>query len=142
MSVERPCDVCGEPFVAQRPSARYCGPVCRQRAKRAGGAETLLERRDALEGVPAEDGQIAVLAAARSGDRLRTLEQVRDALARQIDSARDPFGLPALADKLVKVLAEIADLAPPERKGTPLDELRARRETRGASRTEVAAQRR
>lgn len=28
------CEVCGESFEAKRPSARYCGATCRQRAKR------------------------------------------------------------------------------------------------------------
>ena len=148
MSVERPCDVCGEPFRAQRPTARYCGPTCRQRAKSAGGVEKLQERRADIEAevdgpdVHPDAVLVGVLAAAQSGDRLKTLEQLRDTLARQIDAAKDPFGLPALADKLVKVLTEIANLQPPERKGTPLDELQRRREAKGAPRAQSGAQRR
>ena len=37
----RVCDVCGIEYVAKRPSSRYCGATCRQRAKRAGMAGTL-----------------------------------------------------------------------------------------------------
>lgn len=33
--MDRPCDVCGEPFVAQRSTAKYCGEVCKKRAQRA-----------------------------------------------------------------------------------------------------------
>lgn len=32
----RSCAECGRSFEAQRPAARYCGPTCRQRAKRGG----------------------------------------------------------------------------------------------------------
>jgi hypothetical protein len=32
---ERTCECCGETFTAKREDARYCGPTCRQRARRA-----------------------------------------------------------------------------------------------------------
>jgi hypothetical protein len=32
----KPCDVCGQPFEAKRPTARYCSARCRQRARRSG----------------------------------------------------------------------------------------------------------
>lgn len=33
-SVTAKCDICGKGFVAGRTDARYCGPTCRQRARR------------------------------------------------------------------------------------------------------------
>lgn len=33
--MDRPCDVCGKSFVAQRSTAMYCGEVCKKRAQRA-----------------------------------------------------------------------------------------------------------
>ncbi|HET6908316.1 MAG TPA: hypothetical protein VFH54_03175 [Mycobacteriales bacterium] len=76
---------------------------------------------------------VGVLEAARSGDQLAALVALRDTLAAQIDSSRDPFGLPALAARLVQVLEQIAKLQPPVRKGTALDELARRRSARGVA---------
>lgn len=69
------------------------------------------------------DGLAAVAA---TGDTGATLRALRDRLARQIDatdSARDVAQLGALLDKVLERLAAL----PAERKGTPLDELSARR---------------
>lgn len=135
MSVERPCDVCGELYIATRPNSKTCGPACRQRAKRRGTPE-------GVDDTPATPRPNDVTSAAASGDHLATLKALRDTLARQIDSAKDPFGLPALANQMVRVLAEIAKLEPPVRKGTALDELARRRKTARASSPKRSAQRR
>ena len=71
---------------------------------------------------------------AASGDRLATLRDLRDLLARTItesDSARD---VASLSRQLTDVLSliETAEKAAPEAKGTALDELRKRREARRA----------
>lgn len=71
---------------------------------------------------------------AASGDRLATLRDLRDLLARTIteaDSARD---VASLSRQLTDVLSliETAEKAAPEEKGTALDELRKRREARRA----------
>ncbi|WP_099024327.1 DUF2256 domain-containing protein [Mycolicibacterium palauense] len=36
--MQKPCAVCGRPFEAQRPQAKYCGETCKKRAQRAGTA--------------------------------------------------------------------------------------------------------
>jgi len=87
----------------------------------------------------AADPSLSEIAA--TGDRLATLERLRDHLAREIESsqttARD---LAALSRQLQQVLAEIAELRPPaETKGTPLDELNARRAARGSAPARTAA---
>lgn len=131
MSVERPCDVCGELYEARRPNSRFCGAACRQRSARSGRGEP-----ETVETASDEPVGAGVLAAAQTGDQLKALIALRDTLARQIDSSRDPFGLPALATRLQAVLAEIAKLSPSEvKKGTPYDEIAARRAARSADAT-------
>jgi len=71
--------------------------------------------------------------AAASGDRLRTLRALRDRLADEIDVCDSPRDLAPLTRELSRVMAEIDALAPPESKGTPLDELAKRRAARGAN---------
>lgn len=70
---------------------------------------------------------MGLLEAVQSGDRVKALTELRDTLAREIeacDSARD---VAALSRQLTDVLAMLAKAAPPESKGTPLDELASRR---------------
>jgi hypothetical protein len=76
---------------------------------------------------------VGVFEAASSGDRIATLVALRDHLALQIDEAKYAKDASPLADRLMKVLAEIAELAPPEKKGTALDQLAERRRARGAT---------
>lgn len=60
---------------------------------------------------------------ARTGDRLKTLEALRDYLAEALDetvSARDQASLSA---RLIEVTAAIADLKPPEKEADPLASL-------------------
>ena len=71
--------------------------------------------------------------AAASGSRLAALESLRDLLAAEIDAGPAPRDLAALSRQLTDVLAQIEQLAPPEKKGTPLDELAKRRAGRGAA---------
>ena len=75
--------------------------------------------------------------AASSGDRLGTLKELRDLIARTIQDAEQARDVAALSRQLTDVLARIADLegeAPAVAGGPvdPLDELLARREARGA----------
>lgn len=60
---------------------------------------------------------------ARSGDRVAALRDLRDVLARQIDTCASPRDLAALSGRLQSVLSEIDELAPVEVVGDPLDEL-------------------
>ncbi|MEV4670983.1 hypothetical protein AB0K34_04950 [Actinomadura sp. NPDC049382] len=71
--------------------------------------------------------------AAATGSRLTALRALRDRLAAEIDAGPMPRDLAALSRQLTDVLAQIEALAPPEQKGTPLDELANRRAGRGAT---------
>lgn len=71
--------------------------------------------------------------AAASGSRLTALTALRDHLATAIDGCESMRDLAALSRQLTDVLAQIETLAPPEQKGTPLDELAKRRTGRGAA---------
>lgn len=42
--MEKTCEVCGETFEAERPSARFCGPTCRSRAHRRQTEERAVEQ--------------------------------------------------------------------------------------------------
>ena len=78
--------------------------------------------------------------ASASGDRLSTLQELRDLLARELDAvATPPAAKAAMARQMVLILAEIERLAPPEQKGTPLDQLEQRRRARGAKTAGVDA---
>lgn len=69
---------------------------------------------------------------AASGDRLKTLEALRDTLSGWIDDAQYAKDIGPLSNQLQKVLTEIEALRPPEKKGTALDQLAERRRARGA----------
>lgn len=71
---------------------------------------------------------------ASSGDRLRTLEDLRDVLAQRIEDCRSSRDLAALSARLQSVLSEIAELRAGARPATdPVDEINARRQARGAA---------
>ena len=65
-------------------------------------------------------------AIAATGDKAATLRALRDALARDYDLAEYARDRATLAARLADVLDRI-DALPAEKKGTPLDELGARR---------------
>lgn len=71
--------------------------------------------------------------AAATGDRLKALRALRDLLAVEIDTCSSARDIAALSRQFADVLAQIEKLAPPEQKGTPLDELAKRRAGRGAA---------
>lgn len=71
-----------------------------------------------------------LLEASRSDDRLTALVQLRDMLAILIDSTDDARDVPPLVRQYQDVLKQIEELggaSKPEAKGSPLDELQARR---------------
>lgn len=70
--------------------------------------------------------------AAASGDRIATLRALRDRIAKEIESTDSSRDVASLARQLSLVMAEIDELSPPVKKGTPLDELHSRRSARGA----------
>ena len=69
------------------------------------------------------------------GDRLESLKALRDVLARAMDACDSGRDIAALANRLTDVLLQIetAEKASVPVKGTPLDELRAKRSRRGAA---------
>lgn len=71
---------------------------------------------------------------AATGDRLATLRDLRDVLAKSIVETDSGPAVAALSRQLTDVLSqiEVAEKAEPEQKGTALDELQKRRAARGA----------
>jgi hypothetical protein len=72
---------------------------------------------------------------AAAGDRLETLYALRDVLARQIEMTESGRDVAALSLRFMSTLAEIDTLereSAPDREGTGLDELNARRAAREA----------
>ena len=65
--------------------------------------------------------------AASSGDRVVTLEALRDLLAEAVLGVKYAKDMAPLVRQMTLVMAELAELKPPVRKGTPLDELASRR---------------
>ena len=72
---------------------------------------------------------------AKTGDRIRTLEALRDRLADELDGCNSSRDVAALASRLQSVMAELDTIAPVLATETPLDILRARREARRADLT-------
>lgn len=62
--------------------------------------------------------------AARSGDKLSTLKQLRDQIAKSIQDSDSGRDIAALSKRLMEVMDEIERLQPPPRKMTPLDKAR------------------
>jgi hypothetical protein len=124
----RSCAVCGKPFEAQKPHAKYCNKTCGKRAQRAGlasrrgspvvrisppveGADGLV---DAVRGV--------VEAAGCSGSAEGELAIV---LAEKLTS--ESVGTAAVSKELRVVLAGLRDAKPVRELSERLDELAARR---------------
>ena len=76
---------------------------------------------------------------AASGDRLSTLRDLRDLLARQIESCESMRDLAALSARLQSVLEEIAELEPKKAEGDGIDEIAKRRAARRPSPRKGAA---
>lgn len=70
---------------------------------------------------------------AESGDRLATLRDLRDLLAREVVACESPKDLAPLSGRLQAVLAEIAGLEPKKSEGDGIDEIAQRRSARRAS---------
>lgn len=66
--------------------------------------------------------------AAGAGDRVRTLQRLRDALAARIETAPDA-AVAQLSKQLTDVMRELAQIAPPQEEST-VDDLAARRSAR------------
>lgn len=76
-----------------------------------------------------------VLSAAQSGNRLQALIALRDTLANAIDTCESMRDLSSLSRQMADVLAQIAELAPEEKKGDAVDEIAQRRAARRSGAT-------
>ena len=72
---------------------------------------------------------------AASGSRLRALHDLRDLLARNIESCDSLRDLAALSGRFQAVLSEIDELTPKEAVGDGIDEIAKRRSARRSSST-------
>jgi hypothetical protein len=132
------CSVCGKPFEAQRPTAKYCGSTCRVRQSRKAkpapdpASETpVVTPIKPLETV--EDSLVtAVKADLEAAGRLETaLGRQALRLAERMGSAFDTgSAIAALSRELRAVMAEA--LSGGEKAGDSLDELAARRVKKAA----------
>lgn len=68
-------------------------------------------------------------------ERLTALEVLRDTLAASIENCESLRDLASLSREYRAVMAEIADLAPPEKKGDAIDEIAQRRAARRSTST-------
>lgn len=83
-------------------------------------------------------GANKVLVPAETGDRLGTLEMLRNRLAAEVDDCDNPRELPALVLRLTDVLAQI-DAIPQTQKVSRADEIAQRRAARrGAGTSDTA----
>lgn len=128
--MQRPCDVCGTPYEAKRPTSKYCSTRCRTRASRG----TPTEHADVVP-LPAPEEQAGPVEAAT----LRELEAVERAdsvfgqtalaLARKLDAGRETgAAMASLAKQLEATLATATEGVTTA--ADPLDELRARRDAK------------
>lgn len=125
------CPVCKTDFEAERSTAKYCSPTCRQRAKR--GRDEQAEVSDSLVG--------SVRRRLRKANAEDTVEgQLAIQIARQIVSP-GATGIGALSKELRQVIAEAEELAGATTKTTEpeTDELDALRERRERKAREAAA---
>lgn len=122
------CASCGEPFEAQRNTAKYCSAKCRVRASRSAKPAGEAELVD--EGVPVEESvSEAVRGELGAAGRLASpTGRAVLALARRIDGGSRESGasLAALVKEFRASMAEALKGA--EQAADPLDELRVRRE--------------
>ena len=128
--MQRKCASCGRSYQAARPNSKFCGDTCRKRAQRSPKPTTMKQPKAppvlvvGLGAVTARELEAA--------DRLDTvLGQAALVLARRIES---PMETGASVASMTKQLREtLADaLKGAAQAADPLDEIRARRESKRA----------
>ena len=102
--------------------ARSTGKPCRRKAGPSGLC---------AQHAPAVTQSIEEVAG--TGDRRRTLESLRQVIAKAIDDDPSPRDLAALTRRLQLLMGEIAALPEPEREESVLDEIARRRAAREAT---------
>ena len=125
----RPCDQCGQPYVAKRPNSRYCSDLCRQRSKRGFPKST---GSSPAGSSAASEPQlvVSVLSELEKADRVDSaLGQQALMLARRITTVSDTgSSVAALSKELRATLADA--LSGVEGGGDDVDELRERRDAK------------
>lgn len=129
----RTCDVCGEPFVAVRENARFCGATCRKRHSRNPAAAAPV-----AAVAPLAVGEVASIEEATRAqldavDRAGSpLGQIALLLARRLDENRreSGMGVAAVVREHSRVLAEAVRGAAVA--ADPVDQLRERRDRKRA----------
>lgn len=119
---------------AKKPVAKRAPTKRPSTAKKAPAQKTPVKRTPPKETPPPDDEyqRESVETASRSGNRLRTLQAVRDRLAEMMESRQiSGAELASLSRQMNQVTAEIDRLAPPQVKD-PVDELAERRAARAA----------
>lgn len=121
------CATCGKRFEAQRKTARFCGPTCRQRAHR--GSEVPVAPVEVLPAQGASEPALVAATRKELADAERensTLGQIALRLAAQLAVAADTgSGTAALSKELRAVMTEALANAP--KAADSLDELAQRR---------------
>lgn len=136
--MQRACDRCRKPYEAKRASSRFCSTSCRvaaQRARDSGLPEALVVSPFPADvEVPASSGSVTSATSVQldAAGRLDSpLGQAALALARRVDSgSENGSALSALVRELRATLVDALDGA--SATSDVVDELRARRERRGA----------
>jgi len=138
--MERKCLVCGTPYLAQRPQAKYCGATCRQRARRGGLAgappaavAAATAAVNTVESAGSSSGLIAaVTAELEAAGRLNTVagQHALELANRIVNAPGMNTGVAALSKQLQAVLAEALRDAATSGAVDPVDELKARRDAK------------
>jgi hypothetical protein len=134
--MDRLCDVCCVPYVAQRRTSRYCSGRCRVRASRAGlsGPGRPVRRVDLVSSGPSALVQAVTAELERVGRLDSAYGVMALALARALSSSSYVSGssVAAMSRELIKVM----DIAVEDALVGPdlLDEVRRRREGKRLSR--------
>ena len=125
--VSRVCDVCGAPYEAIRPNARYCSPACRKRLQRHPEAALVSSAQPELGGEGSGPTVVAVRTELAAAGRDTTyLGSIAVALADRMDGSRSIMGYAAMAKELRSTMDQA--LAGVKAAADPVDELRARRD--------------
>ena len=126
--MQKPCECCGDDFQAQRSTARFCSPRCRNAALKAvksgKPASSAVKRSKVLPGdISTVDSTRAAIVAA--GRESHYLAAAALKCAARIDESTAVMGFAGLLKQLEATMSSV--LAGVEVAADPIDELRARR---------------
>lgn len=127
--MQRPCDECGLTYAARRPTSKFCGANCRNRAakRRKAGIPQPVRVVPVTESVA---GRLAAATAAELGPLAETADGLLLlTLAERIDAQADTgSSIAALSREYAQRKTDLLDTVP--KAADPFDELRALRERR------------